>query len=299
MIEFPVSGVETYWWLPVVVSFAISSVTSMGGVSGAFFLLPFQMSMLGFTGPAVSSTNMMFNVVAIPSGVYSYHREKRMVWPLAWAITISSLPGIFIGAIIRVKFLPDPKSFKLFVALVLLYLCVRLGSDILRRLQKPEQKPAASDQFEVRSPVMSFRKISYEFNGVSYSLAGWKLTLLCFLVGIIGGTYGIGGGAIIAPFLVAVFRLPVHSVAGACLFGTFVSSIGGVISYAAIAPLFSETNLAITPDWLLGALFGLGGMAGMYVGARLQRFLPARLIKGLLAAAVLSVVIKYVVEFLS
>jgi len=42
------------------VAFAISSFTSAGGVSGAILLLPFQMSVLGFTSPAVSATNQLF-----------------------------------------------------------------------------------------------------------------------------------------------------------------------------------------------------------------------------------------------
>ena len=77
MIEFPISGVETYWWLPILVSFLISSLTSTGGLSGAFLLLPFQMSVLGFTSPAVSATNLLYNIVAIPSGVARFYKEKR------------------------------------------------------------------------------------------------------------------------------------------------------------------------------------------------------------------------------
>jgi len=50
----------------------------MGGISGAFLLLPFQMSFLNFTSPSVSSTNFVYNIVAIPSGVYRYIKEGRM-----------------------------------------------------------------------------------------------------------------------------------------------------------------------------------------------------------------------------
>jgi uncharacterized membrane protein YfcA len=43
--------------------------------------------------------------------------------------------------------------------------------------------------------------------------------------------------------------------------------------------------------------FGVGGMAGIYTGARLQKFVPARVIKGILALLVFTVVTKYVIEF--
>jgi uncharacterized membrane protein YfcA len=64
---FPVSGVETYAFIPPLIAFVISFFCSMGGVSGAFLLLPFQMSVLNFTSPSVSSTNLIYNIVAIPS----------------------------------------------------------------------------------------------------------------------------------------------------------------------------------------------------------------------------------------
>jgi hypothetical protein len=84
---FPVSGIEVNPLIPFIVAFVVSFFTSMGGVSGAFLLLPFQVSFLGYTAPSVSGTNQVFNIVAIPSGVYQYIREGRMLWPLTWAVT--------------------------------------------------------------------------------------------------------------------------------------------------------------------------------------------------------------------
>ncbi len=110
---FPVSGVETPIWLPPLVAFGISFFTAMGGVSGAFMLLPFQVSVLGYTAPSVSGTNHIFNVVAIPSGVYQYVKEGRMLWPLTWAVIAGTLPGVFIGAWVRIEYLPDPKNLDL------------------------------------------------------------------------------------------------------------------------------------------------------------------------------------------
>ena len=115
---------------------------------------------------------------------------------------------------------------------------------------------------------------SYEFYGEIFDVSTWGIFALSFVVGIVGGIYGIGGGAIIAPFFVAFFGLPVYTVAGAALMGTFITSVAGVSFYQAIAPLYPE--LAVAPDWPLGLLFGLGGAAGMYCGARLQKHVPAR-----------------------
>src|SRR5512147_150073 len=143
---FPVSGVKTWVFLPPLVAFVVSSLTSMAGVSGAFILLPFQMSVLGFTSPAVSSTNFVYNIVAIPSGVYRYFREGRMAWPLSWIVILGTLPGVFIGYYLRILYLPDPRSFKLFVGLVLLYIGARLLYEMTGRARTSNARMGELDR---------------------------------------------------------------------------------------------------------------------------------------------------------
>lgn len=287
---FDVAGIEVAPWLPLLVGFVISLFTSMGGVSGAFLLLPFQVSVLGFTSPSVSATNHVFNVVATPSGIYRYLREGRMVWPLVWVIALGTLPGVVLGALLRIVWLPDVRDFKLFVAAVLLYISLRLGRDILAGNRQPDGQ-RIGHVVPVRVPY----RIAYRYGDDLYTASRWGVFALALLVGVIGGAYGIGGGAIIAPVLVSVFALPVYTVAGAALVGTLLTSIAGVAFYHFVAPLFPQA--AVAPDWGLGLLFGLGGAAGMYSGARLQRYVSARMLKLLLFVCLIVPVIRYVYEF--
>ena len=315
---FQTAGIEVSPWIPPLIAFVISFLTAMGGVSGAFLLLPFQMSFLGYTNPSVSATNQLFNIVAIPSGVYRYWREGRMVWPLTWVVIAGTLPGVFIGAVVRVAYLPDPKNFKLFAAVVLLYIGLRMGRDLLkkkpgsagkadteRRFQEMVRRhrlkaagPEKSDTAPlpaVKVTHFNLKRLGYTFYDESFDVSFWGISTLSFIVGIVGGIYGIGGGAIIAPFFVTFFGLPVYTVAGASLMGTFVTSVAGVAFYQAIAPLYPDMSVA--PDWLLGVLFGVGGMAGMYLGARCQKFVPAKTIKWMLASIIVFTSIKYVADF--
>jgi hypothetical protein len=313
-MHFEVSGVTVSPIIPFLVAFFVSLFVSSAGVSGAFLLLPFQVSVLGFTSPAVSPTNLFYNIVAIPSGVYRYMREKRMAWPLAWVIIIGTLPGIFIGAVLRIRYLPDPKNFKFFAGCVLLYIGLRLVYAMIKKngltiekakiveerfyAEKNKENTAPENKTNpmqaVRTVKFSFKRYSYSFYGEIFAFNTIGLLLLSFIVGIVGGTYGIGGGAIIAPFLVAFFGLPIYTIAGATLMATFVTSIAGVVFYVGIAPLFAHTGLAIAPDWTLGALFGAGGFLGIYCGARLQKYLPAKIIKTILAIIITLVAIRYI-----
>jgi uncharacterized membrane protein YfcA len=260
-MEFPVSGVEVNPLVPLLAAFLVSALTAPAGVSGAFLLLPFQVSALGFVGPAVSPTNLIYNVVATPGGVYRYAREGRIVWHLAAIIVAGSLPGVFFGAVLRTTVFADPRVFKIFIGLVLLYLGVRLLFDVWRG--GGARSPSGSER--VRGSGFSRWMGWYEFGDRRFSYGVPAVFCLSFIVGVVGGIYSIGGGAIIAPFLVSIFGLPVYTVAGAALVGTFITSVAGVAFFEvlSISPVGTQ---AASPDWLLGATLGIGGLAGTYAG---------------------------------
>jgi uncharacterized membrane protein YfcA len=152
------------------------------------------------------------------------------------------LPGLlllFIGAVLRIKYLPDPKNFKFFVGCVLLYIAIRLLYDMTPkasakkaksnaleekfkdRLSKRQREGGTTSGVLIRTVKFSLMRYTYEFYGETFSFNTIALFAVTFVVGIIGGTYGIGGGSIIAPFLITIFGLPVYTIAGAHCWGHF------------------------------------------------------------------------------
>ncbi len=172
-----------------------------------------------------------------------------MLWPLTWAVIIGALPGVFIGAWVRIKYLPDPKSFKFFAGMVLFYIGIRLLMDVVKNKSRTKPLKAndrASNSHDVRLLVSTFRQVTFEFDGELHKFSPPIVYLICFLVGIVGGIYGIGGGAIVAPFFVAIIGLPVYTVAGAALMGTFITSIAGVAIYQYFSIIYPD--IAVAPD---------------------------------------------------
>ena len=310
---FPVAGIEINPLLSVLIAFIISFFTSMGGISGAFLLLPFQVSVLGFNTPAVSSTNLLYNTISIPGGVYRYMKEGRMLWPLTGIIIIGTLPGIISGTLIRIHYLHDPKDFEFFVGIVLLYIGIRLLKDVLTSGKGEPQNFSAEKRFGKQiqenqrtntehKPItmvsvkrITVKKLIYKFNEQEFSINVPALSCVSFFVGNIGGIYGIGGGAIIAPLLISLFGLPVYSIAGAVLMSTFITSLAGVGFYEIISLYYSINS--VSPDWILGLLFGIGGFAGMYSGAKFQNYFSASMIKWILVFCILFIAVKYIIEF--
>ena len=68
-------------------AFLIAVLTTPAGISGAVLLLPFQVSVLGTPSPAVTPTNLLYNVVATPGALYRYWRQGQASGPLAGLLT--------------------------------------------------------------------------------------------------------------------------------------------------------------------------------------------------------------------
>ncbi|OMQ02806.1 hypothetical protein BW722_04925 [Lawsonia intracellularis] len=294
---FPTAGVETSFFIPPLASFIVSFFMSMLGLSGAFLLIPFQISFLGYTNPSVSSTTQLYNVISNPVGALQYAREHRMIWPLAWIIIFGGIPGVMVGALIRITYLSDSQSFKIFVATVLLIIGAKLTQSLLSSFfPKKSIHPLINIKSSSTKVIQkSLRQISYTYANNSYTFSVIKTFLLSLLVGIIGGIYGIGGSAIIVPFLTSIFGLPIHTIAGAALMGSGVISVISVLFYSFLALLYP--NISVAPDLLLALLFGIGGIIGMYLGAYCQKFIPGIWLKLFMILVIFGVAVKYTLDY--
>ncbi|WP_433833217.1 sulfite exporter TauE/SafE family protein [Actinoplanes sp. CA-015351] len=241
----------------------ISIVTSPVGVSGAVFLLPVQLSVLHVPNPAVTPTNLLYNVVAGPGALLRYRRNGQLTGPLARLLIAGTVPGVIAGAVLRVFAIPGPNVFRLVAAAVLLplglWLCARAVSAGI-----PDRPPLS------RRSVLG----------------------LSVATGAVGGIYGIGGGSILGPLL-AGRGTPMSQIAPAALACTFVTSITGAATYGVLS---LGTAGDIAPHWTVGLSSGLGGLAGGYLGARLQPYLPERALRLLLGAIATALAVVYLIQ---
>jgi uncharacterized membrane protein YfcA len=251
---------------PVLTAFVagllVAVVTAPVGVSGAVFLLPVQLDVLRVPSPAVTPTNLLFNVVSAPGALLRYRSVGALGGPLTRRLVRGTLPGVVVGTLIRVHLVPGDRVFRLLAAAVLLPLGVWLCAG--RRSRSPAPR----------------------------ALAPFTITALGGVVGVVGGIYGIGGGSLLGPVLVGA-GLSVTAVAPAALAATFLTSVVGVGAYGVLSLV---TDDPVGPDWTLGVLSGLGGLIGGYVGARLQPRVPERGLRILLGALAVGLAVLYTAQ---
>jgi uncharacterized membrane protein YfcA len=250
-------------------AYLIATITTPAGISGAVLLLPFQVSVLGTPSPSVTPTNLLYNIIATPGALYRYWRQGQNGGRLALVLIAGTLPGVIAGSVIRVKLIPGPHVFDLVVAAVLIPLGCWLA------LSRPPRTDTPG--FHVRpipAPV---------------------LVALATVVGCVGGIYGIGGGSVLAPVLIGSGRKPAE-VAPAALAATFVTSVGGVITFTILS---LHQHISVAPDWPTGIALGVGGLAGGYTGARIQSRMPDMLIRRLVGILVIAIGAYYLSSGLS
>ena len=244
-------------------AFVIALLTAPAGISGAVLLLPFQVDVLGTPSPAVTPTNLLYNVVATPGALYRYRRQGQTGGRLAVVLIAGTLPGVIAGSVIRVELLPGPRAFDLVITSVLLPLGAWLA------LTRPASEARTS--------------------GPARNIPVPALVVLSVAVGCAGGIYGVGGGSILAPILIATGR-PAPEVAPAALASTFVTSIAGVITFTILS---AHQHGSAAPDWLTGIALGAGGLAGAYAGARIQSRLPELALRRLIGILVVVIAARY------
>ncbi len=228
----------------------------LGGLSGA--LVGFTLGLFG-GGGSILAVPLMVYVVGVPSAhlaigtsafavaanafanLIGHARLGNVKWRCAGVYSVAGIIGAFIGSSIG-KMVDGQKLLILFALLMLVV------GVLMFRKRGTEGNPGAQCSRENVHKVAAFGG----------------------LTGIFSGFFGIGGGFLIVPGLIAATNMPILYAIGSSLVAVTAFGLTTALNYA-----FSGYV-----DWLLAAIFIGGGVAGGVVGAYLARHLSAR--KGML-----------------
>lgn len=246
------------------IAFVVAALTTPVGVSGAFLLVPIQLSVLGVPLAQVAPTNLLFNVVSIPGALARYRGRIRSERDLIAPLLAGGVPGVVTGVALRTQVLTGTDGYLIVMAVLLAPMGLWLA--LTRSPSEPEK---------------------------SRRIAEPALLAIAFAAGVAGGLYGVGGGSIVAPVLVAL-GLSVLAVAPAALIVTFVSSVAGLAAFMLLSAPTFESN----PDWQLGIAMGIGGLGGGYIGARTQPRVPEHALRLGLGVISLLLAARYALQVL-
>ena len=109
---------------------------------------------------------------------------------------------------------------------------------------------------------------------------GW-VGLIGFLVGIIGGFTGVGGGVIIVPTLL-ILGFSSQKAVGTSFFCVFLLSVSALIAHLRLENI----------DYKIGLFLAIGAIVGAQIGARITELVPSEIFKKLFAIMLVLIAIK-------
>lgn len=134
------------------------------------------------------------------------------------------------------------------------------------------------DKLKPRSVNWDVRRRFVDAEGVEYEYGynRWLAVFVAFLVGIVSSLFGVGGGILMVPAMMILFRFPPHIAAATSMLVIFFSAMVG-----------SATNILHDHvNWLYAAMLAPGAWAGGKLGV-----LAANRMKGQTIVLVLRILI--------
>jgi uncharacterized membrane protein YfcA len=233
----------------------IGLVLGLVGGGGSILAVPLLVYVVGVKSPHVAiGTAAVAVALNAAAGLAGHAKSGNVKWPCALVFAGAGVIGALIGAEAG-KAIDGERLLALFGLLM-----VVVGALMLWRR-------GAAENPGVRLSRESARHLLP------------RLVPAGLVVGLLAGFFGIGGGFLIVPALIAATAMPIGVAIGTSL--VVVTALG-----ASTAASYAMSGYV---DWPLVALLAAGGAAGTFPGRWIGRRLAAR--KGLLNAGFAALVI--------
>lgn len=261
---------------------AVGFVSGMFGVGGGFLMTPF----LIFVGvpPAVAvATGAAQLVASSTTGALGYFRRKALDLRLGLLLVIGGLIGTVVG-VLFFNAMRRLGLLDLVISLSYVALLGIIGGLMLREsarvvLAGRGGAPVRRPQHEVR-PWLAGLPFRMRFPRSGFYASVVPFLVLAFAISFTGAVLGIGGGFILVPALIYVFRVPTAVVVGTSLFQIVFTMIAATILHAV-------TNRQV--DIVLGLLLIVGAVIGTPMGMRAAQNLKGEAFRLLLSLLILAV----------
>jgi uncharacterized protein len=253
---------------------AVGVISGLLGVGGAFIMVPVQywvLTSLNFD-PTMAmrvsfGTSLAVILPTALSGCYGHSCLGCVLWRPGLALGLSGLLGAFMGGSIAAH--APVELLKLIFGVTVLLGAFRM---IFAKKIKPGEKPNGSLPFYV---------------------------ILGFMIGILSGVSGIGGGIILVPMMFGFMGFSILEAIGTSALVIAMNSIGGILSYA-----LNGLDVSGLPPYSIGyinllifvLLAGTSVLAAQF-GVRFAHKLPDEKLRIILIALMILIGLKMIGAF--
>jgi uncharacterized protein len=241
------------------------------GAGGGFIFVPALLLVFGMEPAVAAGTGLVTVLINSLSGLIGYAKQKRIQYRTGITIGIGAFPGALLGVWLLQVY--SSSYFTVILATLLISLGIFLFWKNTSFLKKKERIPVRDG--EERAAYAEEAATTVSLNETKTMQAFPKFLLpLGFLMGILSSYLGIGGGWLLVPVLIYLFKVPTHNATATSIFSLTLYSSVGVISQLFYGNI----------DWPTVILGGIGVMVGAQLGVYLSNRIPGKVILQMLSA---------------
>lgn len=230
---------------------------SLVGMGGGIFFVPALLYFANRFAPGsmtpqiAAATSLAVIAITALSSTTAYLRQKRVDILTALLFFLGSAPGAIAG--VYVNQLLQANSFYLLFGLFQLAM---FGLMMVQERIRP------------RAIHWHIQRTFVEQDGTlhTYGYNRWLIIVIAFLVGVTASLFGVGGGVLMVPVMIILFRFPPHVATATSMMVIFLSAIVGSITNV----------LHGYVDWLYALFLAPGAWIGGKLGAMLAKRIKSR-----------------------
>jgi len=250
-------------WMAVLSGFGVGAIVGLTGVGGGSLMTPLLIGVFGLAPAVAIGTDLWFAALTKSGGSWVHHKLGHVHYRVAGLLLAGSLPATLV-TIALMHFTGITKTWAG-------ALSVALGVALLLTAVSVACKPV--------------------WNRVGLRLEQWippgrrdTLTIASgVLLGVLVSLSSIGAGAIGATLLLLLYpRLPAHRVVGTDIAHAVPLTLLAGIGHASLGNV----------EWELLAALLLGSLPGIWLGARMTKSMPERVVRGVLCVSLLGAGLK-------
>lgn len=235
---------------------AAGTIGSLVGLGGGIIIVPALLALAStnstfshITPQVAVGTSLILVVFTSLSATLTYAKKKRVDFKSGWTFFIASGPGAIVGAYLTRYMTVDPflVAFGILILLVSFMLTVK-------------------ERGKARPMHWNVNRTFQDETGEIHEYGFHRLTALSisFVVGLVSGLFGIGGGALMIPMMILLFRFPLQIATATSMFVILLSSTTGSIYH-----LFDGNIHWYSVLWLAPGAW-VGGQLGAWISSRLS-----------------------------
>ncbi len=248
-----------FYLVLVILGLSIGFLTGFFGVGGGFLTVPLLNIILGVPYEIAVGSDLSFIIGTSSSGFLRQATLGKVEYKTVGCIAGGSIAGAVVGDVIQdyLLFTVAGGRHLMFDSIMHSMFVVLLVFTALIILKQPDKKQPETRAVKAGTPLQRLKfgpTVDLDHDGLEgVNLSG--LILIGFLVGILTGVMGIGGGVLMMPILLLLVGLPADKASGTSLGIVFLAATAGVVKKTLSAT--PKIDLSITLALLVASVIGV------------------------------------------